>query len=672
MPITSTGLGSGLDVETIVAQLVLADVSAPENRLNRQETTFQAQISAYGLVKSAVSDLNNKIQGLEDPSIFGRKTAVSTDAEAVTVTAANAAPVGSYSIEVMQLAEAQTLSSSGFASTSSTIGQGTLTLKIGTTVYDPSSDIYTSFTESDSIASVDIVIDSSNNSLAGLRDAINASDAAVTAGIIYDGAEYRLTLSADTTGTVNSLSIGVSSDDDGSDVDNSGLSAFRFDSSATNMTQTVAPLDAILAINGLSVTSTTNKNSLIIEGVTLDLKKITSTAVTLSVSDDTSAAKEAIESFVGSFNGLQSLLDSQSSYDPETGSSSVLTGDSTLRTLVSGLRSKLNLQFSNPNSALSSLPELGISSSAVTGQLTVDDAMLSSALQNPLDVATIFSSVARGTNPNVEFVSAGEQTKEGNYAVSFSITETQGSLTGGTVTAGNFNNINLDFTIEIDGVSQRIQYAGGGGNPTLADVAAGLEIALDSAFGNGAVSVTLNAVGDALVFESATLGTTSSVSITGTTGANDADLGITVATGISGTSDASATIGGEAAKIEGTVITGPAGTDVDGLSLSVLGGASGDLGSVFFSRGLSADLSDYLDGILADDGLIDAKLSGLAKSVEDIEDQRLTLERRATSLESRYRAQFNALETLISQINTTQSFLNQALQGFVEPLDFKK
>ena len=672
MSITSTGLSSGLDVETIVSQLVLADVSAPENRLDKAETNYQSRISAYGLVKGAVSDLKNRTEDLTDPSIFGQKAASSSDDDVLGATALNSASPGSYSVEVTQLAEAQALASSGYDATSTEIGKGTLTLKMGTTVYDPSSDVYSSFTESDSVESVTIVIDDSNKTLAGIRDAINASGMPVTAGIIYDGSGYRLTVSADNTGTTNTLSISVSGDDDGSDLDNSGLSALRFDANGTNLTQTTEALDANLTVNGLSVSSSSNSNSLIIEGVTLNLKSTTSAPVTISVIDDIASARDAVEAFVSSFNGLQSLLNAQSSYDAEAGRASVLTGDSTLRTLAAGIRSKLNAQITNANSALSTLPEIGISSSALTGLLTVDQTKLSAALEDPLDVATVLSSLARSTGSNVEFVSSGILTEEGDYAVSYTTSETAGSLTGGTVSAGNFNNISLDFTIEIDGVSQLIQYVGGGGNPTLADVATGLESAIDTEFGSDVISVAVNGGGDALVFTSTTTGSASSVAITGSTGADDATLGITVATGTAGTSISNATIGGEAASIDGNVITGPAGTIVEGLSLRILGGASGDLGSVSFSKGLSDYLSEYLEGILADDGLIDAKLTGLAKSVDDIEEQRITLERRASALESRYRAQFTALETLIAQINTTQSFLNQALQGFVEPLDFKK
>jgi len=119
-------------------------------------------------------------------------------------------------------------------------------------------------------------------------------------------------------------------------------------------------------------------------------------------------------------------------------------------------------------------------------------------------------------------------------------------------------------------------------------------------------------------------------------------------------------------------LTGAVGSVVEGLILKLKGNASGELGQVKYSVGLASDLDELLTGYLATDGLIDARLDGLAKSVSALDDQREALEFRASALEARYRKQFNGLEALISQLNTTQSFLSSALSQFVEPLDFKK
>ena len=153
---------------------------------------------------------------------------------------------------------------------------------------------------------------------------------------------------------------------------------------------------------------------------------------------------------------------------------------------------------------------------------------------------------------------------------------------------------------------------------------------------------------------------------------NDAnDLGLNSVSTTSG-ADASGAIGGFAATINGTELTGLTGSNTEGIKLKILGGASADLGSIYYSRGIASKLDTLLDGLLASDGLLEARLTGLAASVADIADSRIALADRADNLEAIYRNQFNGLETLISGINETGAFLTQALSNFVDPLSFKK
>jgi flagellar hook-associated protein 2 len=144
-------------------------------------------------------------------------------------------------------------------------------------------------------------------------------------------------------------------------------------------------------------------------------------------------------------------------------------------------------------------------------------------------------------------------------------------------------------------------------------------------------------------------------------------LGITSGTTTVGTSTYGYTINGEAASESDGVITGAVGTDVEGLQIEILGNATGDLGTISFSRGIAVQVNSLITDLLASDGLIEARLDGLNSSVKDLSSQRDALELRANALEKRYRNQFNGLETLIAQLNTTQTYLSQALSGFVEP-----
>ena len=115
------------------------------------------------------------------------------------------------------------------------------------------------------------------------------------------------------------------------------------------------------------------------------------------------------------------------------------------------------------------------------------------------------------------------------------------------------------------------------------------------------------------------------------------------------------------------VITGAVGTDVEGLQLQVSGNATGDLGTVSYTQGIAHQVDSLITSLLATDGLVEARLGGLSTSVSDLSDQRDALELRAIALEKRYRDQFNGLETLIAQLNSTQTYLTQAFSGLVEP-----
>ena len=179
-------------------------------------------------------------------------------------------------------------------------------------------------------------------------------------------------------------------------------------------------------------------------------------------------------------------------------------------------------------------------------------------------------------------------------------------------------------------------------------------------------SATATIVNDTITITSSSSGPSSSVSVSGTD-ADNSGLGVDSGTATQGSTEYSYSINGQSVSESEGVITGAAGTEVEGLQLRILGNASGDLGNVTFTRGIASQINSFVDDLLKSEGLIEARIDGLNSSIEDLGNQRIALELRANALESRYRNQFNGLETLISQLNTTQTFLSQALSGFVEP-----
>ena len=669
MPITATGIGSGLDVESLVSQLVLADVEPAEKRLNTKEAAYLAQLTAYGSLKGVLSQFQIAAASAGAAGQYTGKLASTSSSESVTATATSSAAVGDYSVDVTALAKAQSLASSAFSATTDTFGTGTLTISLGTVAYDSNTSAITSFTQKTDTTAVSIVIDSSNNTLTGVRDALNAAGAGLNASVVNDGSGYRLVIQSDSTGAENAVSISVADTGDSNSTDNAGLSQLAFNESAAHLLQTGAGTDAAIKINGLDVTSASNTLSGAVEGVSFNLKQTTSSPITISVSKDIARAKAGIEGLVSAFNSLNTELNNLTAYDAAASRGSVLTGDATLRNVASNVRGSLNAAVANSGGQYSTLAELGITTNVIDGSLSLDSTKFDAILKNDAtDVAKVLAAFGTPSNANVEFVSAGSATEVGTYAVASTTTTTSGALTAGSaisVTSYNGGGNSAVFSVSVDGAAA-VQVTLSNNDSTTTEVLNRINTALASA------GVTASLTNDILTFTSDSTGTGSTVEITAADANAIAGLGIAVGAGTAGTATTSYTINGEAVTTADGVITGAVGTAVEGLSLKILGNATGDLGTVSFTQGLASPLNTLITGLLADDGLVDARLDGLKSSVIDITSQRETLQLRAESLEKRYRNQFNGLETLISQLNTTQSFLTSALSQLVEPLAFKK
>ena len=669
MPITATGIGSGLDVESLVSQLVLSDVQPVENRLNTKEATYLAQLTAYGSVKSALAKFQTAAASASAASQYTGKLASTSSSDAVTATAEPSAAVADYAVDVVSLATAQSLASGAFSATTETLGTGTLTISLGTVTYDSVAGSVTGFTQKSGTSAVSVVIDSSNNTLTGVRDALNAASAGLNASVVNDGSGYRLVIQSNTTGAENAISISVDDTGDSNSTDNAGLSQLAFNESAANILQTGSGADAAIKINGLDVTSPSNTVSGAVEGVSFTLKKITSSAATVAITKDTAKATAGMNGLINGFNQLNAELNSLTAYNAAASRSSVLTGDATLRNLASNVRASLNAAVANSGGQYSTLAELGITTNVIDGSLSLNNTKFAAILENDAtDVAKVLAAFGTPSNANVEFVSAGSATEVGTYAVASTTTTTSGGLTAGSaisVTSYNGGGNNAVFSVSVDGAAA-VQVTLSNNDSTTAEVLNRINTALATA------GVTASLTNDILTFTSDSTGTASTVEITAADANAIAGLGIAVGAGTAGTSTTSYTINGEAVTTADGVITGAVGTAVEGLSLKILGNATGDLGTVSFAQGLASPLNTLIAGLLADDGLVDARLDGLQSSITDITNQRETLELRAQSLEKRYRTQFNGLETLISQLNTTQSFLTTALSQFVDPLSFRK
>ena len=658
--ITSTGLGSGLDIENLVSQLVTAEGRPARNRLDRNEAELQAQLSAYGTLKGAFSSFQSSLSALTSLSGFQNRSASSSDSDIATVTTTNAAAAGSYDLEVFDLARAQRIVSdpaagADFTALDEVVGTGSLSFSFGTVGYDDGTDSVTGFTQNPdrAVRTVDIT----DGSLTGIRDAVNAADIGVRASIVFDGTNYRLGFAAEDTGAASAMQISVS-DDDGNDNDASGLSRLNFNETTNFMLQNQAGQDASATLNGIAITSASNTLDEAVEGVSFNLQAAGTASVT--VQSDPSAITKNVEAFVKGYNQLANTINQLSSYDPETGRAGILNGDATLRGLESRLDRLLGTPLEGADSNYQILAQIGITRTGSNGSLELDKSRLEAAIQdNPEAVTGLFTAFGRTADAQINYVGAGDSTRPGDYAVNITQLATRGQLDGSqaanlTITGGS----NDVLEVKVDGISASITLAAG--TYTAAELAAQVQAGLNGtqAFQDNAVAVQVSESGGVLSMVSERYGSASKIEITGGSGATDL---FGAAPSASDGVDVAGSIGGVAATGSGRTLTGAG--DAAGLQLEITGGATGDRGSLNFTRGFADQLNTLVAGLLDDtSGLFDPLTESLQERVEGIAEQRQELTRRLENLEERYRAEFNAMDRILGQLQGTSDFLTRQLE----------
>ncbi|MDP1557324.1 MAG: flagellar filament capping protein FliD [Nitrosomonas sp.] len=653
--LSSPGIGSGLDVKGIVSQLMAIE-RRPLASLDNKEARQQAQLTAFGSLKGALSSFQSSVAALAGPAKFSAISANLADSTLATVATSSAAATGNYSVEVQTLAQAQKIKSSNFVDTTATVGSGTLTIQFGTY-----SGVGGTFTLNPDKASQSITIAAGESSLAGVRTAINAADVGVSASIVNDGSGDRLVITSKDTGLSNALKITVT-DDDANNIDNAGLSQLAYDISSggtANLTETVAASNATLIIDGITVSKASNIVSDAIQGVTLKLLKTnTGSATTLSVARDASSVQASIQSFVKAFNDLGKTITDLSQFDAASKRASILTGDSTLRSIQSQLRGVFNTPLSATRGGLTTLSEIGLTFQS-DGKLKLDSSKLSTVLADSTkDVATLFASIGKPDDSLVSFVSATSETQDGEYFLNISQLATQGTAIGNAAAALTINaSVNDTLNLTIEGVSASITLAAG--TYTADSLAAEIQSKIKgaSALSAAGINVSVTQSAGVLNITSDRYGSESTVSITGGTGKLDL-FGTPIETaGV----NVAGTIGGVNATGSGQTLLG-AGSN-SGLVLEITGGATGLRGSVDFAHGFAFKLDKLVANMLENDSLIDSRIDGINATIKDISTQRDSVNRRLVDVERRMRAQFSALDSMISSMSQTSNFLQQQLSN---------
>jgi flagellar hook-associated protein 2 len=400
--ISSPGVGSGLDVNSIVTQLVAIE-RQPIVQLQSQASSLQTKLSAFGKLQSNLSALREAASALTRASTWSQTTGTSSDPTAVVVTTdANNLP-GSYSIQVLSLARAQSNTSKTYTAATDLVGEGTIHIELGAWSQDNST-----FTPKAGATAVDIAVGPPAKSLAEVRDMVNAANAGITATVLTDASGARLVFRSSATGAENGFKLTVS-DTDGNNVDVSGLSALAYDPSVgvLTMAKALAAANASALINSVPVSSTSNTLSNVVDGMTLTLKKETTSEVQVSTAADKDAIKKKIEAFVTAYNDLNKELAAQTKYDAATKTGGSLQGDSAAVSLRAALRATLRGN-SSASTMFTRLADIGFDVKQ-DGSITLDSTKLDNALSNLGELKKLFANADTDVAANNGFATLFRQ-----------------------------------------------------------------------------------------------------------------------------------------------------------------------------------------------------------------------------------------------------------------------
>ena len=661
MGLSSAGIGSNLDVDGIVSKLMSVE-QQPLALLQKKETSYQAKLSGFGTLKGAMSSFQTSVRSLSDLSKFQvSKTSIGDPLVASATSNATATP-GSYALQVTQLAQSQKLVAAGVASQIAPIGSGVISIDFGTITSGTlgADGKYTGagFTSGGGGVKT-VTIDATNNSLSGIRDAINKAGVGVTASIVNDGgtSPYRLALTSEATGKTGSMTISVA------ETGGPGLGALLNNDVrvAQNMAQTAAGQNAEMTIDGIAVSKPSNTVSDVITGVTLNLLKTNPTQSTpVIVARDSAAVTASINAFVKSYNDITQTLRDAAAYNPATRTAAVLNGEASVRTIGAQVRGVMTASIAGSGSVFSRLSEIGVTLQK-DGLLQVDNTKLTKAMtSNFEDIGSLFAAAGKATDSLVSYTSANNKTQPGSYDVNITTLATKGATQATAPASLTIGASNSSLSVLLNGVTATVTLAEKT-YTSFADLAAELQSKINGvpAFSSAGSAVSVTQSGGVLNVASNKYGSASGINITqaGTSSLMFDTSGANVTSGV----DVAGTINGNGASGSGQLLTSLAGSPSEGLGITISGGALGAQGKVNYSRGYAAQFDRMITSMLDTGGVLASRTEGLTSSIKALTKSQQDLTARLQVVEKRYRAQFTALDLTVSKMSTTSNFLSQQL-----------
>ncbi len=620
LPVSNIGgLVSGLDTNTIVSQLMDLE-RIPLRNLESRKSDYQKKDDAWQSITTRLSALHTAIKDLDRPADWSSFVAATSSNEAaVAVSATGGADPGLFSFTVDQLATThQVASSTSFASADAVVGAGTFTI-----------------TTSDGDH---IVTTGDGATLADLAQAINDLDAGVSASVLsVDSASARLLITADDTGTAAVFSASGTQ---------TGLGTFDVVQQGVDAQLTIGS-----GPGAITVSRSTNSVSDLVSGLTLDLQATTTEPVTVTVSRDLDTAVEKVQAFVDELNATLDELDAKSSYNADADVAAPLTGDSTVRSLMLDLTSKVSYPVAGMTGDYSYAGSVGLSVNR-EGRFDLDTSKLRSAMETDFEaVQDLFTEITTTTDSRVAFVSATDSTTDGTYDVVVTQAGQAAEDIGSTYKSDKKDQT---FTLDTGTVSVDITIV------KNSDLASAIQQINDALAAAGITSITASDSGGAIRIAESRYGSTYGFVITG-----DSKFGLD---GTFNGTDVAGTIGGVAATGSGRTLTAASG-DPAGLVLTITAtqsevaaaGGSLSLGSVSYGSGVAGRLERYLDTVEGVDGSVERARDRYQNQIDLIDDQIQRMEDRLDQKELLLIQQFSRLETAMNQLTAMGNALGAQL-----------
>ena len=658
MPLSINGVVSGLDTDSIVKGLL--DIQQQQlDRMALRKTEIQQKQAAFKTVETRLlslrADTGVLSRNVNNP--LTKLAVVASDPEAISATATSSAVSGVYRLTVDSTALAHQVASQGFADADAEITQGTFEIRLG------SGDLKT------------ITIDSNNDTLSGLATAINNSGAGVSASIVQDStggaSPYRLLLSSTKTGASNQISVT-------NNLAATAGSAVKPTLDFLNPVQAASDARVTMGsgAGAISVTSNTNQFKDVIAGVSFDLLQVASGEnVTLTVSKDNAAAVSAVQSFVDSFNGVLQFIDDNSKYNADTNQGGVFLGNQSSSRITQTLRNTVQTVLPGANPLANRLSSVGITFNN-SGRLVLDKAKLENTLSGNVegvdaeDVKKLFAFGGESTNSGISFGLGSSRTKApaGGVGINISQAAEQATLTGGTALDAStvITSANRTLQLTLDGKTATVSLSEG--TYTTQELADHLESVVNESADLPGRTIKVGLSGSSLQLTSESYGTSSGLTIVNGTAVSV--LGLT-----NGQTDGGRDVVGnfvvdgktEVAVGRGRILSGdPDNENTADLQVSVTLSpgqvTAGVEGTVTVSRGLASSLDQMLGQILnSETGILTSVDDSYDRQVESVQ-QSIDRQKKIFDLqEASIRKQFQGLESAISQMNATSSYLGGQL-----------